>query len=178
MADTALEVAKLVVQALTPLVVGYLGWKLSKRLKDIEQAQWANRKLTEKRIQIYDEVSPLLNRLYCYYTYVGDWQKHSPAEILETKRVLDLKIYVNKYLLEPEVFKAYQEFIDLLFEHFTGMGQNAKLRTSFQDRTSSPTVTWQPAWASCFSSSKPASLPHVTKAYENVMLAQRKGINA
>ncbi|MBB3974875.1 hypothetical protein GGQ64_000051 [Rhizobium azooxidifex] len=178
MENTALEIAKLAVQALTPLAVGYIGWKVSKRLKDIDQHQWGNRKLSEKRIQIYDEISPLLNRLFCYFTYVGDWQHHTPNDIIITKRNLDHNVYVNRYLLEPNVFDSYQVFINALFQHYTGAGEDAKLKTRFGDRRSSPHFPWSDEWAHCFDTRDVAPLNVVHKLYEDVMKAQREGINA
>lgn len=75
-----LEIVKVGISAITPILVAGIGWLLAGRLKNIEQLQWGNRKLTEKRIQIYEKVSPLLNRLYCYFIYIGDWQAHSPKD--------------------------------------------------------------------------------------------------
>lgn len=181
-ATTILEIAKLVVQGLTPAVVGYLGWKVSKRLKDIEQAQWGNRKLTEKRIQIYEKVSPLLNRLFCYFTYVGDWQVHSPKAIVSTKRELDHEMHINKYLLEPEVFETYQQFMGALFDLYTGAGKEAKLRTLISsgngDRRQSTYFKWDATYKDCFSEANVASRAEVAALYDAVMKAQRMGIKA
>lgn len=182
MDETTLEIVKLSVQALTPIVVGYIGWKVSKRLKDIEQNQWANRKITEKRIQIYEEVSPLLNRLFCYFNYVGDWQTHSPKDIVATKRKLDHKIHVNRYLLEEDVFDAYHKFIHVLFEHYTSAGEDAKLKTLIVspdgDRSKSPSFQWADEWKNCFSSRDIAPKKVVFELYNRVMQAQRDGIKA
>lgn len=182
MTNWYLEILKLAAQALTPLVVGFLGWKVSKRLKDIEQAQWGNRKLTEKRIQIYEKVSPLLNRLFCYFTYVGDWQSHTPKAIIATKRELDHEMHINKYLLEPEVFDAYQKFIGALFELYTGAGNDAKMKTLITsgngDRKKSPHFKWDSAFNDCFSESEASSKREVADLYDTVMKAQRLGIKA
>ncbi|WP_457586089.1 hypothetical protein [Ensifer canadensis] len=182
MENVTLEIVRLAVQALTPIIVGYIGWKVSKRLKDIEQNQWANRKITEKRIQIYEKVSPLLNRLFCYFNYVGDWQRHSPKDIISTKRELDHEIHVNRYLLDPAVFDAYHKFIHTLFEHYTGAGEDAKLRTlvvsADGDRSQSTFFQWNVEWAHCFNSHDVASKQHVFELYDAVMRAQRNGINA
>jgi hypothetical protein len=175
-----LEISKLAVQALTPIAVGCLGWWFSKRLKDIEQAQWGNRKLTEKRIQIYEKISPLLNRLYCYFIYVGDWKSHSPRAIIQTKRDLDHEIHVNRFLLEPEVFTAYEEFIGILFALYNGPGTDAKIKTRVLshdgDRQQSPHYQWERAFDDCFETSDVAPKARVTDLYEKVMRAQRSGI--
>jgi len=177
-----LEILKVAAQAMTPLVVGFLGWKVSKRLKDIEQAQWGNRKLTEKRIQIYEKVSPLLNRLFCYFSCVGDWQLHSPKAIIATKRELDHEMHVNKYLLEPEVFENYLKFTHALFEHYTGVGEDAKLRTGVKsfdgDRSKSPHFTWEPDFNHCYSKQNLPSKGELAALYDTVMKSQRKGIKA
>jgi len=178
----ALEIAKIAVQALTPAVVGYLGWKVSRRLKEIEQNQWANRKITEKRIEIYERVSPLLNRLFCYFSYVGDWQRHSPKEIINTKRELDHAIHVNRYLLDDDVFNAYQRFIHEIFEHYTGAGEDAKIKSMIAsvdgDRRKSTFFKWSDQWISCFNTSDVPAKNRIFELYDAVMRAQRRGINA
>jgi len=182
MDNATIEIAKLALQAATPIVVGYIGWKVSKRLKDIEQLQWGNRKLTEKRIQIYEKVSPLLNRLFCYFVYVGDWQKHSPADVVATKRELDHEIHVNRYLLDPEVFEAYEAFIGALFELYTGAGKDAKLKSlivsSNGDRRKSLAFAWEDSFDQHFSDHEIASKTVVFELYDAVMRAQRSGIKA
>ncbi len=177
-----LEILKLAAQALTPIVVGFIGWKVSKRLKEMEQAQWGNRKLTEKRIEIYETISPLLNRLYCYFVFVGDWQTHSPKEIIQTKRCLDHEVHVNKFLLEPEVFSAYMSFMDALFDTYTGVGKDARLKTAIVsphgDRRSSPSFEWKDEFRECFNSRDVAPADRIGRLYETVMMAQRVGIKA
>jgi hypothetical protein len=134
--------------------------------------------LIEKRIQIYDEISPLLNRLLCYFTYVGDWQKHTPKEIIEVKRTLDHKVFINRYLMEPEFFGSYQAFVHALFEMFNGPGEDARLRTlvSSGDGDRSKHPQWDKAWTKCFSTNNVATKRDVRELYERVMQTQQNGI--
>ena len=71
---SSLEILKLVVGALTPLVLLFVGVWVNRIAKRVEAAQWANQKLVEKRIAIYDELAPILNDLYCYYKCVGNYK--------------------------------------------------------------------------------------------------------
>lgn len=75
---TSLEIAKLAIEFLTPLAVIGIGLFINRRLKQIEHIQWSNQKIIEKRIELYDRLSPLLNRLLCFYTWIGYWRDISP----------------------------------------------------------------------------------------------------
>ncbi|MER9598408.1 hypothetical protein [Mesorhizobium sp. M0244] len=175
-----MEIAKLVISALTPIVVAILGWRISRTLKEIEQKQWASRKLVEKRIEIYDRISPQINRLFCYYRWIGDWKKLSPLEIIDTKRDLDHLVYIYRYLLDDKFFEAYSSFMDALFLTYNGAGEDARLRTHIRneegDRAKSTFYQWAAAWEDCFDDSQVLPLNEISRRYEAVMQAQKAGI--
>ena len=54
----SLEVAKLLVSALTPLAVLTFGFWINRRLKRVEHLQWASQKVIEKRLVVFDQVAP------------------------------------------------------------------------------------------------------------------------
>jgi hypothetical protein len=56
---------------------------------------WTNQKVIEKRIDVYDKLAPMLNDLYCYFYYVGNWKELTPIRIIETKRKLDKTFYTR-----------------------------------------------------------------------------------
>lgn len=89
----SLEIAKLIASVLTPISVVVFGFWINRRLKVFEHLQWANQKVVEKRLYVYQELVPLLNDLLCYFTYVGNWKTHNPASIIELKRKLDRIAY-------------------------------------------------------------------------------------
>ncbi|HEY0348815.1 MAG TPA: hypothetical protein VGC60_11755 [Pyrinomonadaceae bacterium] len=64
----SLEIVKLLVSGLTPIVVLIIGIWISRSLKRLEFLQWTNQKITEKRIAVFEELAPLLNDLLCYFT--------------------------------------------------------------------------------------------------------------
>jgi hypothetical protein len=92
---TSLEVAKIAVAALTPLAVAGGGYWINRRLKSLEAAQWAQQKIVERRIRAYDELAPALNRLFCFFAYVGSWKEAKPPEIVGLKRSLDEKAHIS-----------------------------------------------------------------------------------
>ncbi len=147
----SLEIVKLFVSSLTPIAVVWFGFYINRISKRLEQAQWANQKVIEKRISIYDIVAPKLNDLFCYFAYVGNWKDLTPVEVIKTKRDLDKQVFVYSPLFPRHVFDAYQEFINLCFQPYSGWGHNARLRTDFSQRQEAFADKWEGQWESCFS---------------------------
>jgi len=169
--------AQVLVQASVPILIGVLGWILNSRLKSIDQAQWQNRKIIELRLDVYKEVSPKLNAIYCYCMYIGDWKNHSPDDIVQMKRQLDKTMHVYRHLLSAEVFSAYEKFIGVTFEMFTGTDRDARIRTAMTSDSGNRPATyrgsWKPEWERFFSPREPASKDEIKATYEATMDAFR-----
>jgi hypothetical protein len=176
----SLEIAKLVVSVLTPVSVAALGWFISRRLKKLEQIQWGNQKFVEKRLSLYDEVSPLLNKLFCFYAYVGYWKDVSPKDVIETKRELDMTVNIYRHLLGEEFFQRYQSFIEMLFVTYTEPGHDAKIKSQMRgpdgDRTKDCKYEWDKAWESSFHEAQVASKPQLKQQYHALMTAFKNSI--
>lgn len=112
----SLEVAKLFVSFLTPLVVLLVGVWVRKLLEKLESAQWVNQTVIEWKMRAYEEMAPALNDVFCYMLYVGSWKELTPPKILETKRFLDKKIAVLGPLFSDGPHVALREFMDLCFK--------------------------------------------------------------
>lgn len=171
--STGLEVAKLAVDALTPLAVVAVGYVLNRRLRQVEQVQWANQTVISRRVEIFTEVAAKLNRLLCFATFVGRWKEITPAQAVGLKRDLDETMYANRVLFSDELFAAYQAFMRTLFAMYASTGADAPLRvplnTVIGDRRKLP--WWQDIMLRYFSTDDPASLDEMYKAYD--VLAQR-----
>jgi phosphate/sulfate permease len=61
----SLELIKVIILIITPIIGGIIAWRLAKVGKDLEKKQWSSRKIIEKRLDFYDKVVPELNDLYC-----------------------------------------------------------------------------------------------------------------
>lgn len=166
----SLEIAKLLVGALTPILIVLIGIWVNRIAKRLEAAQWTNQKLIEKRIAVYDELAPMINDLYCYFLCVGNWRDFTPVQIIEIKRKLDKRIYVYASLFSRNFISIYNDFIHLCFETYTGSGHSAKLRTLLDhqmggDRRKSSSVAWQSDWDKLFSA-KASPVEEVRRAYQ------------
>ena len=177
----SLEIAKLVIAVLTPLSVAAFGWFISRRLKRLELLQWSNQKLIEKRLALYDSIAPQLNKLLCFYTWVGHWKDVSPDDVIKAKRDLDQCMHIYRHLFEEDVYEAYDDFIHKLFETFQGPGEDAKIRSLVQgpdgDRTRHCSYQWQQAWTCRFTTDSTVP-PHseIQRKYFALMNAITKSL--
>lgn len=170
-ADITIEVVKIATGIATPILVAIIGFRLNKTLQRLAAAQWANQKVIEKRIAVYDELAPLLNDLYCYLMFVGNWKELKPTDIVQKKRQLDKKIYVYSALFSQEMIYDYNNFIYYCFETYVGAGQDALIRTLIESQDGDRRKVlpnWDKSWDDLFSKSV-FPTDEVRSAYQQLM---------
>ena len=169
----SLEVAKLLVGILTPISVAAIGWFISRRLRQLDQHMWASQKVIEKRIEVYDQIAPKLNSLFCFLTWVGNWKDVSPEDVIVYKRDLDKTMNIYRHLFEDEVFGCYQSYIHCAFRTFYGPGEDAKIRSAINssngDRTKHCSYEWDENWNSRFAEGHETELSEVREKYYKLM---------
>jgi len=138
----SLELTKVIVSALTPIIVVIIGFIVNRRIKKIDSKQWTNQKILEKRLFVYDKVVPILNDILCYHSYVGCWKELSAKTIIEYKRIIDKEFNVYSPLFCPELMTKYYCFIKLCYRTNTGWGNDAKIKSLYYQRTQYCT-NWQ-----------------------------------
>lgn len=170
----SLEVAKLALSLLTPIMILLIGIWVTRFAERFKALLWANQKVIEKRIAVYDELAPLLNDVYCYYGYVGNWKELTPPQVLEIKRKLDKRVYIYAPLFSPSFIDLYNIFIRLCFQTFVKPGLDAKLRTQivskYGNRKDVSTIEWDQKWNDMFSDPKEATLKQdIESTYNKLM---------
>ena len=175
----SLEIAKLFLSLATPLTVAIVGYGLSKVLKRIEDLQWANRRVIDKRIELYDAIVPKLNDLLCFYLYVGAWKEISPPDIVKLKRDLDKLAYVAAPLFPSDFLARYSKLIGLCFSMYNEWGTDAKLRTLVHRRKQALGSGWQADWDRLFAENDACEPEEVKQAYAQftAYLARALGVN-
>lgn len=174
MADSwsSVQIVTLVVDGLTPLAVGGLGFYVARASRRIEQVQWANQTVVTRRLDIFAQLAPGLNQLLCFATFVGGWKEIEPGKAITIKRQLDEAMYANRVLFSAELFAAYRHFMATLFAMYATVGADAQLRAPIQsqwgDRAKMP--WWDESMTGLFSSDA-ASLDDIQAAYDQ--LAER-----
>ena len=168
---SSLDVANVVVAALTPVLVVVLGLVVNRSVKRLEEAQWANRKVIERRLECYDDMSGDLNDLYCFFRRVGDFQRITPPMAVDKKRRLDKAFHLNKFLMTDDFATAYDEFIGVCFDTFRGTRVAAQLRASVETQRADRGAGWEDSWADNLVSdpAKVADVEDIESRYEALM---------
>jgi len=130
----SLELTKVLVSALTPILVAIIGFIINGKLKKLDNRQWTNQKILEKRLIVYDKVVPILNDILCYHSYIGSWKELSTKKIIDYKRILDKEFNVYSSLFCPELMTKYNDFIKLCYKTNTGWGNDAKIKSLYYQR--------------------------------------------
>ncbi len=152
----SLEVVNLLVGLLIPAVLLFVGVWMDRRIKEFEHRQWSNQKVIEKRLEVYEKLTPDINEMMCYFMRIGSWKEHRPAEIVGMKRDLDKIAHIYAPLFSPLFLEKYNEFMKKCFAMFRGDGLDAQLRTEcvyYRDAyvgEDGQGDQWQPEWDEYF----------------------------
>jgi hypothetical protein len=142
-----LELAKLAISAITPLILFFLGTSINRSLKNAERA-------TGLRSEIYKTVGGDLNDIYSYLAFVGGWKDLTPSDVISRKRSVDKAMYTYKPFFSKQLFATYERFMHEAFSTFGGAGQNARIRSDIETTDGSRRThchhPWQAAWEECF----------------------------
>ena len=109
---SSLEVAKLAVGVLTPVLLLVLGVLVSRAARRVEDIQWVNRKLVERRLDLFEEMAPKLNDLFCFFLLVGHFKEIEPPDALRRKRELDRSFHVHTTLFSHDFSDRYSAFME------------------------------------------------------------------
>ena len=142
----SLEVVKLLVSLLTPLLILGLTFWINYRIKKIDQRWKRDESIAQKRVDLYDDIGIKANKLFAYVTYVGTWKETSPREILDLKRELDTTMHTYKPWFSVDFTKRYEAFISSIFNEYQGHGKDAKIRTTLLDREELYPKQWNTEW--------------------------------
>jgi hypothetical protein len=137
--------AKLGADLAGPVIAAIFGIWVLRLTKRIEQNQWKNQKLIEKRILIWDQVGPIVNDIYCYCKRIGPWKKMTPADIIERKRAADKIIHVNRSYFSVEFFNSYMDFTEESFAMYQNHGDDAKIKTFIWEHKNA-SAHWDGHW--------------------------------
>ncbi len=176
MADSwsSLQIATLVVDALTPITVAGLGVLFARTSRRIEQVQWANQTVVSCRLEIFTKVAPGLNQLLCFATFVGGWKEIQPRQAIAIKRKLDETMYANRVLFSDQLFEAYRQFMAIMFAMYATTDADAHLRAPIASRLGDRrNMPWwdEGSMASLFSPDNLVSIDDIQAAHDQ--LAQR-----
>ena len=156
--------------ALTPIMVAVVGFFVTSAIKRREHDLNALQRRREIRKELYDQVGPLLNRIYCYVSDLGDYGHYSPHDIVQAKRDADRVFFTYRTLWSTETRRAYETFMAQAFQTHTGTGVPAKIRAEPLQKVhffANTGHAWDPAFDAMFTGQ--ADKPAAAAAYEQLV---------
>jgi hypothetical protein len=170
----SVELARLAVAALTPLAVLGLGLIVARSTRRIEAIQYANQTVVGRRLEVFEQVAPKLNKLLCFFAFVGRWKEITPNEVLILKRDADEVMFTNRLLFSDALFGAYQAFTERFFAMFATVDGDALIRariaSSLGDRRRLP--WWNPDMAAMFARQLTCEPADAQLAYDQLSAAR------
>ena len=166
----SLELAKLVVGAATPILLAFIGIFVARAARRVEERQWLNQKLIERRLALYEEMAPKLNDIYASLTLRGHFKEVTPPEVIKRKRDVDRTFYAHAPLFSNDFRAAYHAFADTCFSHYSGVGEDAKLRADRRtQQVERRKAEWQRDWDAMFDDQAVSSPKEFDEAYNRLM---------
>lgn len=126
----SLEITKLVVSAMMPIAVVFLGAQLQRRLREYQRSQDRKELANRWRQDILNELIPSLNALYCYFMYVGDWDSMSPMDAIDAKHRCDRLVQMNRFLWSQKFLEDYEQLMKAAFVECRGRGLRTLLKAN------------------------------------------------
>jgi hypothetical protein len=140
-------IVSLVAAFLTPLLLFLLGLIVARAARRIENAQWASRKIIERRLELHKEMAPILNDVYCFFTTRGHFRDITPPDALEKKRQLDKLFHTNKDLFSLKFQADYYDFMRSCFIEYSRLPEDAHLNAQAAwMREQRSYKGWDPEW--------------------------------
>jgi hypothetical protein len=127
--------------ALGPVVIVILAIRLSRIKKRLLNQYQNNQKLIEKRIEVYERISPKINDIVSFLCYTGNWNEFTPMDIMQLKRELDKDIQSSIPLFSENLSKQYNSLMQYCFVTYTGWEHNEKIKSLYALRQQN-----NPAW--------------------------------
>jgi len=144
---SSIEIAKITVSVLTPVLVLVLGIIINNSIKAAERS-------TSLRSDIYRTIGGDLNDIYSYLAFVGAWKELTPADVIDRKRAVDRAMYTYKPFFSRELFYTYETFMREAFSPYGAPGTDARIRSDLStangDRRIHTLKGWEAAWGDRF----------------------------
>jgi hypothetical protein len=175
---TSLEITQLVVDALMPMALLGLGLLVARNTRRLDALRHANQTVVARRLEVFVEVAPKLNKLLCFMAFVGRWKDITPTEALTLKREVDETMFTNRLLFSDELFAEYQRLMTRFFAMYATVDGDALIRARISsdlgDRRHRP--WWSPAMAAMFARDDICEPADAQRAYTELSAAFREDL--
>jgi hypothetical protein len=175
---TSLEVTQLVVDALMPVALVGIGLLVARNTRRLEALQHANQTVVARRLEVFVEVAPKLNKLLCFMAFVGRWKEITPADALTLKRDVDEVMFTNRLLFSDALFAAYQRLMARFFAMYATVDGDALIRARISSDLGDRRQRswWSPFMAAMFAQDNLCEPADAHRAYAELSAAFREDL--
>jgi len=145
----SLEIVKLVADFAIPVALVLLGSMVSRIEKKFEQRLDKQDFGRSWKKEIYDEIAPDLNLLFCAFNYVGRWREYTPESIIAAKRRVDERVYAYSPILTAETLAKFNDLMNASFEMERGRGTTLLIRSNV-DMFAESAIAWKDEYRGMF----------------------------
>lgn len=163
-----LKIPVTIIAVLAPVMIVFLVVRYKRIIKRLKEKHETNKKIVEKRIEVYDRIGPKLNDILCFYCYTGDWKKLAPPDILELKRELDKEINISTPLFSDDLHAKYDSFIRLCFVAHSGWEHDEKIKSRFELRQEN-CPEWKDEWITFFDTNNVVEATTLKERYDELL---------
>jgi hypothetical protein len=174
-----LEVWKVLLSILTPLVLAYLTFVVNNAIQERGAQLKREEQILAEKQKIYAELGRRLNVFYVYIADVGDFRSYTPPRVVEMKREADRQFCMYRPYWSDATEKLYREYMSAAFLTYNGAGMPAKVKTSKSQKTAAYRVDklkWDATWDAYFTEKSDPEI--ATKYYALVSSILLDTVNA
>jgi len=168
-----LEVWKIILSALTPVAIVVAGYFINKAIKTREHELTVLRNKQDIRKEIYDEIGPKLNQIFCFIVDVGDFGNYEPPHIIDLKQEINTKFKPYEKLWHDKTINAYDSFMESSYAAYSGgSGTPSKIRATTDEKKAfflRIGKTWKTEWEGMFT--KPVDKNEMVAVYDGLVEA-------
>jgi hypothetical protein len=172
----SLKIVIIIFAALAPFVIAFLVIRSKRKITKLKTKHQANQKTLEKRIEIYDRMGPMLNDLFCFFCYNGNWKELTPIDIMGLKRELDKDINVYAPLFSEELSLKYMAFIQLCFVAHSGWEHEEKIKSLYELRQQHA-AEWNDDWILFFDTNNVLDAIKMKEHYDELIDSFKKDLS-
>lgn len=136
---------------LVPIVVAIIGYRIHKSITTFEHSLAESTALVSRRVDLYKELGPYLNDIYCGCFLVGRWRELTPKHLIECKRGADALLFHLCRILECRDVFCLQAIYGNVFRYVWWASQQRTLTSRFRAISRKPRLIMEQRLGRVFS---------------------------
>lgn len=149
---------KVLISALMSIVLLGLTWIVDSAVRERGAQLDREKQILQEKQKIYAKLGIDLNIIYIYVSDIGDYRSFKPLEVIAKKRLADRQFWSYLPYWSATTQRHYTDFMDAAFRTFVGVGKDAKLKATRDNKEKAFGEKWKSAWNDHFTGKKDSTV--------------------